>query len=145
MRILISNDDGYPRPRFASPGRRLSGRGRIDVIAPEQNASGTSKLADAEPPAQRLPRGHGHGFRCLNGTPSDCVHLALTGLLGYRPDLVLGHQQTAPTWATTPLLGHGRGGDRGLSVRYPGHRLLSGGQGWGDLDAAAARVPWWSR
>ena len=76
-------------PRSCRPAQGL---GEIDVVAPEQNASGTSNaltlnrpLSVFEARGERLVT----GFRVVNGTPSDCVHVALTGLLPQRPDLVL--------------------------------------------------------
>ena len=90
MRILIANDDGYLAPGIAALLRACQGLGHIDVIAPEQNASGTSNALTLSRPLQVFSAGAGlPGVRFVNGTPSDCVHVALTGLLGYRPDLVL--------------------------------------------------------
>ena len=90
MRILIANDDGYLAPGLAALVKACQGLGHIDVIAPEQNASGTSNaLTLSRPLSVFEARGeHVQGFRVVNGTPSDCVHVALTGLLP-RPDLVL--------------------------------------------------------
>ena len=87
MRILIANDDGYLAPGLAALVQAMQGLGEIDVIAPEQNASGTSNSLSLHRPLS-LYRGI-NGFRYVNGTPSDCVHVALTGLLPERPDLVL--------------------------------------------------------
>lgn len=87
MRILISNDDGYLAPGLAALVKACEGLGEIDVIAPEQNASGTSNSLTLGRPLNVYRAAN--GFRYVNGTPSDGVHLALTGLLGYRPDLVL--------------------------------------------------------
>jgi 5'-nucleotidase len=87
MRILIANDDGYLAPGLAALVKAMEGLGEIDVIAPEQNASGTSNSLSLHRPLS-LYRGS-NGFRYVNGTPSDCVHVALTGLLPQRPDLVL--------------------------------------------------------
>jgi 5'-nucleotidase len=90
MRILISNDDGYLAPGLAALVQAVQGLGQIEVIAPEQNASGTSNALTLSRPLQVFSAGAGlPGVRFVNGTPSDCVHVALTGLLGYRPDLVL--------------------------------------------------------
>ena len=88
MRILISNDDGYLAPGLAALVQAVQGLGEIEVIAPEQNASGTSNALTLNRPLQVFSAGQ-PGVRFVNGTPSDCVHVALTGLLGYRPDLVL--------------------------------------------------------
>ena len=87
MRILIANDDGYLAPGLAALVQAMQGLGEIDVIAPEQNASGTSNaLTLSRPLTVHLAS---NGFRYINGTPSDSVHVALTGLLPDRPDLVL--------------------------------------------------------
>ena len=87
MRILIANDDGYLAPCLAALVQACEGLGELDIVAPEQNASGTSN-------SLTLNRGlsvytAASGYRYINGTPSDCVHLALSGLLEHRPDLVV--------------------------------------------------------
>jgi 5'-nucleotidase len=71
MRILIANDDGYLAPGLAALVNAMQGLGEIDVIAPEQNASGTSNSLSLHRPLS-LYRGV-NGFRYVNGTPSDCV------------------------------------------------------------------------
>jgi 5'/3'-nucleotidase SurE len=87
MRILIANDDGYLAPGLAALVQAMHGLGEIDVIAPEQNASGTSNALTLNRPLT-VHRAV-NGFQYINGTPSDSVHVALTGLLPQRPDLVL--------------------------------------------------------
>src|SRR6185436_5215415 len=87
VRILIANDDGYLAPGLAALVKACEGLGDLDVVAPEQNASGTSN-------SLTLNRGlsvyvASNGYQYINGTPSDCVHLALSGLLEHRPDLVV--------------------------------------------------------
>ena len=87
MRILIANDDGYLAPGLAALVKACEGLGDLDIVAPEQNASGTSN-------SLTLNRGlsiytASNGFRYINGTPSDCVHVALSGMLEHRPDLVV--------------------------------------------------------
>jgi hypothetical protein len=91
MRLLIANDDGYLAPGLVALVEACRGLGEIDVIAPEQNASGTSNALTLNRPLSVFEAGAGpsKGFRVVNGTPSDCVHVALTGLLEHRPDLVL--------------------------------------------------------
>ena len=65
--------------------------GDVTVVAPEQNASGTSNALTLNRPLSifEAQGDHVKGFRVVNGTPSDCVHVALTGVLGHKPDLVL--------------------------------------------------------
>ena len=87
MRILIANDDGSLAPGLAALVKACEGLGELDVVAPEQNASGTSNSLTLNRPLSVLTASN--GFHYLNGTPSDCVHLALTGVLPHRPDLVV--------------------------------------------------------
>ncbi len=87
MRILISNDDGYQAPGIVALHDALRSIADVEVVAPEQNNSAKSNALTLHSPlyVQRAA----NGFRFVNGTPADCVHIALTGLLGYRPDLVV--------------------------------------------------------
>ena len=87
MRILIANDDGYLAPGLAALVKACEGLGELDVVAPEQNASGTSNSLTLSRPL--TVHTASNGFLYINGTPSDCVHLALTGVLPNRPDLVV--------------------------------------------------------
>jgi 5'-nucleotidase len=87
MRILVANDDGYLAPGLAALVQACEGLGQLDVVAPEQNASGTSNSLTLSRPLSVYTATN--GYRYINGTPSDCVHVALTGLLGYKPDLVV--------------------------------------------------------
>jgi len=87
MRILIANDDGYLAPGLAALVKACEGLGELDVVAPEQNASGTSNSLTLNRPL--TVHTASNGFLYVNGTPSDCVHLALTGVLPNRPDLVV--------------------------------------------------------
>lgn len=75
MRILIANDDGHLAPGLAALVRACEGLGNIDVVAPEQNASGTSNALTLNRPLNVFEaRGdHVKGFRVVNGTPLDCV------------------------------------------------------------------------
>ena len=75
MRILIANDDGYLAPGLAALVAACQGLGEIDVVAPEQNASGTSNSLTLGRPLSVFTAAN--GFRYINGTPSDCVHLPL--------------------------------------------------------------------
>lgn len=87
MRILVSNDDGYLAPglqALVDVARRF---GEITVVAPEQNHSGASNSLTLARPLSVNRAANGYFF--VNGTPTDCVHIALTGLLDHRPDLVV--------------------------------------------------------
>lgn len=87
MRILISNDDGYFSPGIAALAQAMRAFGDITVVAPEQNRSGASNSLTLDRPLS--VRRADNGFLYVNGTPSDCVHVALTGLLDHRPDIVV--------------------------------------------------------
>jgi 5'-nucleotidase len=141
MRILIANDDGYLAPGLAALVRACQGLGQIDVIAPEQNASGTSNaLTLTRPLSVFEARGdHVQGFRVVNGTPSDCVHVALTGLLGYRPDLVLsGINNGANMGDDTLYSGTVAAAMEGFLFGVPAIAFSQERKGWGELEAAAA-------
>jgi 5'-nucleotidase len=87
MRILVSNDDGYFSPGIAILAERLAAFCEVTVVAPERDHSGASNSLTLDRPL--MLRTAGNGFRYVNGTPTDCVHLALTGLLEAPPDLVV--------------------------------------------------------
>ena len=140
MRILIANDDGYLAPGLAALVKACQGLGHIDVIAPEQNASGTSNaLTLTRPLSVFEARGdHVKGFRVVNGTPSDCVHVALKGLLGYRPDLVLsGINNGANMGDDTLYSGTVAAAMEGYLFGVPAIAFSQAEKGWGELEAAA--------
>lgn len=87
MRILLSNDDGYQAPGLISLAGALAEVAEITVVAPERNRSGASNSLTLENPL----RAHqsDNGFTFVEGTPTDCVHLAITGLLEKEPDMVI--------------------------------------------------------
>ncbi|HEY5581293.1 MAG TPA: 5'/3'-nucleotidase SurE [Rhodoferax sp.] len=87
MKILICNDDGYQAPGLVALFDALKDVAEVEVVAPEQNNSAKSNALTLHTPMYVCRASN--GFRYINGTPADCVHIALTGLLGYRPDLVL--------------------------------------------------------
>jgi len=141
MRILISNDDGYRAPGLAALVRACEGLGEIDVIAPEQNASGTSNALTLSRPLSIFEaRGEGlNGFRVVNGTPSDCVHVALTGLLGHKPDLVLsGINNGANMGDDTLYSGTVAAAMEGFLFGVPAIAFSQVEKGWAHIDEAAA-------
>ena len=87
MRILLSNDDGYFAPGLACLAEAVGRIAQIDVVAPERDRSGASNSLTLNTPL-RL-RQAANGFFYVDGTPTDCVHLAITGLLSYEPDIVI--------------------------------------------------------
>ena len=87
MRILLSNDDGYFAPGLAALAEALDGLGEVVVVAPEQNRSGASNSLTLDRPL--LLKKAATGFYFVNGTPTDCVHLAVTGMLDKLPDIIV--------------------------------------------------------
>ncbi len=87
MRILVSNDDGYFSPGIALLAERLAALGEVTVVAPERDRSGASNSLTLDRPL--AVRRAANGFRYVNGTPTDCVHIALTGLVDPLPDIVV--------------------------------------------------------
>jgi 5'-nucleotidase len=87
MRFLLSNDDGYLAEGLTTLARALRPLGQLDVFAPERNRSGASNSLTLDRPL-RVKQGE-NGFHYVDGTPTDCVHLAITGLLAHKPDLVI--------------------------------------------------------
>jgi len=87
MRILVSNDDGYRAPGLSALARALAQLGEVTVVAPERNRSGASNSLTLDRPLRVLQGDNGYTF--VDGTPTDCVHVAITGLLEQEPDLVV--------------------------------------------------------
>lgn len=87
MHILITNDDGYLAPGIRILADELSSIARVTVVAPDRNRSGASNSLTLMRPlrAEMTPQ----GFYRVDGTPTDCVHLAISGFLDERPDMVV--------------------------------------------------------
>jgi 5'-nucleotidase len=87
MLILLSNDDGYFAPGLNILAEHISKIADIIVVAPERNRSGASNSLTLDRPL--TVRKASNGFYYLNGTPTDCVHLAVTGLIEEVPDMII--------------------------------------------------------
>lgn len=87
MNILLSNDDGVFAPGINVLYEALSEIANVVVIAPEVDRSAAGKSLTLSAPL--LPKTLDNGFIAVNGTPTDCVHLGITELLDYKPDLVV--------------------------------------------------------
>ena len=87
MKILVSNDDGYFSPGITLLAEALAALGEVTVVAPERDRSGASNSLTLDRPltVRRAP----NGYYSVNGTPTDCVHIAVTGLLDFTPDVVV--------------------------------------------------------
>jgi 5'-nucleotidase len=87
MRILLSNDDGYFSPGLAALENALRPLAEVTVVAPERDRSGASNSLTLDRPLMLRQAPSGYYF--VNGTPTDCVHLAVTGMLDHLPDMVI--------------------------------------------------------
>jgi 5'/3'-nucleotidase len=87
VKILVSNDDGYFAPGITLLAEALGQLGEVTVVAPERDRSGASNSLTLDRPltVRRAP----NGFFSVNGTPTDCVHIAVTGLLDFTPDVIV--------------------------------------------------------
>ena len=94
MRILVSNDDGYQAPGLLRLVGALSELAEITVVAPDRDRSGASNSLSLKNPLY-VTR-HDNGFYSVEGTPTDCVHLAITGLLDQEPDMVISGINNGP-------------------------------------------------
>lgn len=87
MRILVSNDDGYQAPGIVHLARTLTEVAEVIVVAPDRDRSGASHSLTLKHPLHVTV--HENGFSSVEGTPTDCVHVAITGLLDKAPDMVV--------------------------------------------------------
>ena len=87
MKILVSNDDGYLAPGIIALAEALRPIADVVVVAPDSNRSGSSNSLTLDRPLS--VHCAENGFYFVNGTPSDCVHVALTGGLSFKPDLIV--------------------------------------------------------
>src|SRR5689334_7661289 len=87
MKILVSNDDGVLAPGLVALVNALRTIADIIVVAPDRNRSGASNSLTLDNPVRIQTMDN--GFISVQGTPTDCVHLAITGLLDEEPDMVV--------------------------------------------------------
>jgi len=136
MKILICNDDGYQAPGIVALHAALSRVADVEVVAPEHNNSAKSNALTLHSPLY-VHQAH-NGFRYINGTPADCVHIALTGLLGYRPDLVVsGINNGANMGDDTIYSGTVGAAMEGYLFGIPAIAFSQVDKGWGEIEAAA--------
>lgn len=135
MRILVSNDDGYSAPGIEALVQALQGLGHLTVVAPETNCSGASNSLTLNRPLS--VRQAANGYYYVNGTPSDCVHVALTGLLDFRPDLVVsGINNGANMGEDTLYSGTIAAATEGFLFGVPAIAFSLVEKGWNHLETA---------
>ncbi len=136
MKILISNDDGYLAPGINALADQLAGIAEIVVVAPDSNRSGSSNSLTLDRPLRVMRAAN--GFYSINGTPSDCVHIALTGMLDQRPDLVVsGINQGQNMGDDTLYSGTVAAATEGFLFGIPAIAFSQVDHGWAHLDSAA--------
>jgi len=87
MKFLLSNDDGYQAPGLKALADMLAGLGSVTIVAPDRNRSGASSSLTLDMPIRAYS--NSEGCHVVNGTPTDCVHLGVTGILNDKPDFVV--------------------------------------------------------
>src|SRR5829696_497552 len=139
MKILLSNDDGYQAPGIVALFDAIKDLGEVEVVAPEHNNSAKSNALTLHAPL--YVNEAANGFRYVNGTPADCVHIALTGLLGYRPDLVVsGINNGANMGDDTIYSGTVGAAMEGYLFGVPSIAFSQTQKGWAHIDAAARKA-----
>ena len=136
MKILICNDDGYQAPGLVALHQALKDVGQVEVVAPELNNSAKSNALTLHSPL--YVHQASNGFRFINGTPADCVHVALTGLLDYRPDLIVsGINNGANMGDDTIYSGTVGAAMEGYLFGIPAIAFSQVDKGWAHIDDAA--------
>jgi 5'-nucleotidase len=139
MKILLSNDDGFQAPGIVALYEAIRDLGDVEVVAPEHNNSAKSNALTLHQPLYVHPGAN--GFRYVNGTPADCVHIALTGLLDYRPDLVVsGINNGANMGDDTIYSGTVGAAMEGYLFGIPAIAFSQVEKGWAHLEAAAQKA-----
>ena len=139
MKILICNDDGYQAAGIVALYEAFKDHAEVEVIAPEHNNSAKSNALTLHSPL--YVHRASNGFRYVNGTPADCVHLALTGLLNYRPDLVLsGINNGANMGDDTIYSGTVGAAMEGYLFGVPSIAFSQVERDWGHLESAARKA-----
>lgn len=137
MKILVANDDGYQAAGLHALAAVCRRFGEVAVVAPEQNASGTSNALTLHRPLSVFDGPQ--GVRYVNGTPSDCVHVAMTGLLEWRPDLIVsGINNGANLGEDTLYSGTVAAAMEGHLFGVPAIAFSLTERGWPHLEQAAA-------
>ena len=139
MKILICNDDGYQAPGIVALHEALKEVADVEVVAPEHNNSAKSNALTLHAPL--YVHNAANGFRYVNGTPADCVHIALTGLLGYRPDLVVsGINNGANMGDDTIYSGTVGAAMEGFLFGVPAIAFSQVERDWGHIESAARKA-----
>jgi 5'/3'-nucleotidase len=136
MFILISNDDGYFAPGLACLAGHLGRIAEVVVVAPERDRSGASNSLTLDRPLKL--RRAANGFYYVNGTPTDCVHMAVTGMLDRQPDMVVsGINDGANMGDDTIYSGTVAAATEGFLLGIPSIAVSLAGREFANYDTAA--------
>ena len=136
MRILVSNDDGYFAPGISVLAEALARCADVTVVAPERDRSGASNSLTLDRPLS--VRRAANGYLYVNGTPTDCVHLAVTGLLDELPDVIVsGINYGANMGDDTIYSGTVAAATEGFLLGIPSIAISLVAEGGGHFDTAA--------
>jgi len=137
MRILLSNDDGYFAPGIERLAAALAPHAELTVVAPERDRSGASNSLTLDRPL--TVRTAPNGFRFVNGTPTDCVHLAVTGLLDTLPDMVISGINYGPNMGDDTIYsGTVAAATEGFLLGIPSIAISLASKDGGHFETAAA-------
>ena len=136
MRILISNDDGYKSEGIKVLIKELETIAQITVVAPSRNRSGASSSLSLDKPIKLTKEND--SFYYLNGTPTDCVHIALTGLMQTLPDMVVSGINHGPNLGDDTIYsGTVAAAIEGYLLNIPSFALSMGGMNPKNFSTAA--------
>lgn len=136
MNILVSNDDGYLAPGVIALATAMASLGTVTVVAPDSNRSGSSNALTLDRPLSLYKADN--GFYFVNGTPSDCVHIALTVVMDTKPDLIVsGINQGQNMGDDTLYSGTVAAAMEGYLFGIPAIAFSQVSKGWDELDGAA--------
>lgn len=135
LKILVTNDDGHLSPGIQALADAVKIFGEVTVMAPDQNASATSSCLTVIRPL-RVGQTE-KGFYYINGTPCDCVHVALSGIIGFKPDLIVsGINNGANLGDDTIHSGTFGAAQEGYLFRIPSISFSLASREWTYLDTA---------
>lgn len=137
MHILIANDDGYRAPGIQALAKAMARFGRVTIVAPAHNHSGASNSITLQTPVI-VDHMEGENLYIVTGTPSDCVHIALTGLLDDKPDLIVSGINAGHNMGDDTLYsGTVAAAMEGYLFGVPSFAFSQLDWGWKELDSAA--------
>lgn len=129
MHILVTNDDGAFAPGIWTLVNALESIAEVTVIAPDQNKSGISSALSLETPLRIMKTPNSKSYWQMNGTPADCIRLALSGFLEHEPDMVISGINAGDNLGDNVIYSGTVGGaTEGRFLKYPPIAISSAGR-----------------